>query len=168
MTDDTDNTAKPTASSDRSLGMDRDISRRDFLNGVAMVAGSLALPEAALSAGSEGAAATATAPGEDYPYPPMRTGIRGSQPGSFIAAHSLRDSRSVDLARAEHTGETYDLVIVGGGLSGLAAAHFFHRGVGSGARVLILDNHDDVGGHAKRNEFALAGDCRRPSAHARR
>jgi spermidine dehydrogenase len=153
----TDDTAKATASSDRSLGMDRDISRRDFLNGVAMVAGSLALPEAALSAGSAGAAATATAPGEDYPYPPMRTGIRGSQPGSFIAAHSLRDSRSVDLARAEHTGETYDLVIVGGGLSGLAAAHFFHKSIGPGARVLILDNHDDVGGHARRNEFHYQG-----------
>ena len=157
MTDDTDNTAKPAASSDRSLGMDRDISRRDFLNGVAMVAGSLALSEAALSAGREGAAATATAPGEDYPYPPMRTGIRGSQPGSFIAAHSLRDSRSVDLARAEHTGETYDLVIVGGGLSGLAAAHFFHKSIGPGARVLVLDNHDDVGGHARRNEFHYQG-----------
>jgi spermidine dehydrogenase len=155
--EETDNTGTPAASSDRSLGMDRDISRRDFLNGVAMVAGSLALPEAALSAGRDGVAATAAAPGEDYPYPPMRTGFRGSQPGSFTAAHALRDSRSVDLARAEHTGETYDLVIVGGGLSGLAAAHFFHKSVGPGARVLILDNHDDVGGHARRNEFHYQG-----------
>ncbi len=152
-TEETDDTGKPTARSDRSLGMDRDISRRDFLNGVAMVAGSLALPEAALSAGRDGVAA----PGEDYPYPPMRTGIRGSQPGSFTAAHALRDSRSVDLAHAEHTGETYDLVIVGGGLSGLAAAHFFHKSIGPGARVLILDNHDDVGGHARRNEFRYQG-----------
>ena len=96
-------------------------------------------------------------PGEDYPYPPMRTGMRGSQPGSFIAAHALRDSRSVDLPRAEHTGETYDLIIVGGGLSGLAAAHFFHKSIGPGARVLILDNHDDVGGHARRNEFHYQG-----------
>ncbi|HEV2271139.1 MAG TPA: NAD(P)/FAD-dependent oxidoreductase [Steroidobacteraceae bacterium] len=147
---------KSEDSSDRVLGMDRDISRRDFLNGVAMVAGSLALPETGLAAGRGGSAA-ATAPGEDYPYPPMRTGIRGSQPGSYIAAHALRDRRSVDLARAEHTGETYDLVIVGGGLSGLAAAHFFHKSVGRGARVLILDNHDDVGGHARRNEFHYQG-----------
>ena len=144
-------------SSDRTLGMDRDISRRDFLNGVAMVAGSLALPDAGLAAGRDGAAASAAAPGEDYPYPPMRTGMRGSQPGSYIAAHALRDRRSVDLAGAEHTGETYDLVIVGGGLSGLAAAHFFHKSVGPGARVLILDNHDDVGGHARRNEFHYQG-----------
>jgi spermidine dehydrogenase len=134
--------------------MDRDISRRDFLNGVALVAGSVALADSGLAAGL---GATAAAPGEDYPYPPMRTGMRGSQPGSFTAAHALRDTHSVDLARAEHTGETYDLVIVGGGLSGLAAAHFFHKSVGSGARVLILDNHDDVGGHARRNEFHYQG-----------
>ncbi|MHB8812821.1 MAG: NAD(P)-binding protein, partial [Steroidobacteraceae bacterium] len=142
----------PGGNSDRALGMDRDISRRDFLNGVAMVAGSLALPEAGLGAARDGPA-TAAALGEDDPYPPMRTGFRGSQPGSYVAAHALRDRRSVDLSRAEHTGETYDLVIVGGGLSGLAAAHFFHKSVGPGARVLILDNHDDVGGHARRNEF---------------
>jgi len=152
-----DDSGKPDAPSDRGLGMDRDISRRDFLNGVAMVAGSLALPEAALSAGKVRTAATGAAPGEDSSYPPMRTGMRGSQPGSFTAAHALRDSRSVDLSRAEHTGETYDLVIVGGGLSGLAAAHFFHKSVGRGARVLILDNHDDVGGHARRNEFHYQG-----------
>jgi spermidine dehydrogenase len=150
----TDKTGKPPSSSDRALGMDRDISRRDFLNGVAMVAGSLALPETAVGAALD---APPAPPGEDYPYPPMRTGIRGSQPGSFLAAHALRDSRSVDLSRAEHTGETYDLVVVGGGLSGLAAAHFFHKCVGPGVRVLILDNHDDVGGHARRNEFHYRG-----------
>jgi spermidine dehydrogenase len=154
MTEETGKPEAPSDSSDRALGMDRDISRRDFLNGVAMVAGSVALAESGLAAGRGDAA---VAPGEDYPYPPMRTGIRGSQPGSFTAAHALRDTRSVDLARAEHTGETYDLVIVGGGLSGLAAAHFFHQNVGPGARVLILDNHDDVGGHARRNEFHYEG-----------
>ncbi len=51
------------------------------------------------------------------------------------------------------TGESYDLVVVGGGISGLAAAHFFHKTAGDKARVLILENHDDFGGHAKRNEF---------------
>ncbi|MGA7540310.1 MAG: NAD(P)-binding protein [Steroidobacteraceae bacterium] len=150
----TDKLGKPIGGSDHDLGMDRDISRRDFLNGVALVAGSLALPEGAMGAARGDSVAP---PGEDDPYPPMRTGIRGSQPGSFIAAHTLRDHRSVDLSGAEHTGETYDLVVVGGGLSGLAAAHFFHKSVGSGARVLILDNHDDVGGHARRNEFHYRG-----------
>ena len=150
----TDPPEQPAEAPEHGLGMDRDISRRDFLNGMALVAGSLALPEGALGAAGDGAAAPA---GEDYPYPPMRTGIRGSQPGSYTAAHALRDRRSVDLSGAEHTGETYDLVVVGGGLSGLAAAHFFHKDAGPGARVLILDNHDDVGGHARRNEFHYLG-----------
>lgn len=140
--------------SDKALGMDRQISRRDFINGVAVVAGSLALPERTLAAEGD---VPPKPPSEDYPYPPMRTGIRGSQPGSFDAAHHLRDTRSVDFSRAEHTGETYDLVVVGGGLSGLSAAHFFHKNVGPGARVLIIDNHDDVGGHARRNEFHYQG-----------
>ena len=146
----TEQSDRPKGDPDHRLGMDRDISRRDFLNGVALVAGSLAVPESAIAAVRNDSAAF---PGGEYPYPPMRTGIRGSQPGSFTAAHALRDRRSVDLSGAEHTGEIYDLVVVGGGLSGLAAAHFYHKSVGPGARVLILDNHDDVGGHARRNEF---------------
>jgi spermidine dehydrogenase len=151
--------ADQSSDSDRALGLDRDISRRDFLNGVAMVAGSLAVPNAALAAGGDAAAAMGevATPDETYPYPPMRTGIRGLAPGSFVAAHHLRDTRKVDLGGAEHTGETYDLVIVGGGLSGLAAAHFFHKNIGPGARVLIIDNNDDVGGHARRNEFHYGG-----------
>ncbi|HEY1449298.1 MAG TPA: NAD(P)-binding protein, partial [Caulobacteraceae bacterium] len=52
------------------------------------------------------------------------------------------------------TGETYDLIIVGGGISGLSAAHFFRK-ARPGARILIIDNHDDFGGHAKRNEHHL-------------
>lgn len=69
----------------------------------------------------------------------------------------MRDTSTVDTVNAIRTGETYDLVVVGGGLSGLAAAHFFLRDVGQGARVLILDNHDDFGGHAKRNELHYQG-----------
>jgi spermidine dehydrogenase len=92
----------------------------------------------------------------DY-YPPLRTGMRGSHAGSFEVAHQLRDQRAVDTASATHTGETYDLVVVGGGLSGLGAAHYFVKNVGRSARVLVLDNHDDFGGHAKRNEFVVDG-----------
>src|SRR5205807_3028919 len=51
--------------------------------------------------------------------------------------------------------ESYDLVVVGGGISGLAAAWFFRHAAGPDARILVLDNHDDFGGHAKRNEFTL-------------
>ena len=85
------------------------------------------------------------------------TGLRGDHVGSFEVAHNLRDSRTVDLSSVSHTNETYDLVIVGGGISGLSAAYFFLKNVGRGARVLILDNHDDFGGHAKRNEFRHNG-----------
>ena len=72
-------------------------------------------------------------------------------------AHHVRDTHAFDLSAAVDTGESYDLVIVGGGLSGLSAAHFFLKRVGGEARVLILDNHDDFGGHAKRNEFEYNG-----------
>ena len=61
---------------------------------------------------------------------------------------------SVESLPAE---ERYDLVVVGGGISGLAAAWFYRRARGADARILILDNHDDFGGHAKRNEFMLDG-----------
>ncbi len=89
-------------------------------------------------------------------YPPALTGMRGSHPGSFDAAHSLRDGTFWDGAgKPIDTGETYDLIIVGGGISGLSAAHFYRKVAGERARILILDNHDDFGGHAKRNEFRV-------------
>src|SRR5262252_3725517 len=138
---------------DRSLGLDRAITRRDFLNGVALsVAGSVLAPELARAAQQEFAPERAP----DY-YPPTRVGMRGSHPGSFEVAHQLRDRRAWDPSGAIDTGESYDLVVVGGGLSGLSAAYYFIRDVGRGAKVLVLDNHDDFGGHAKRNEFAYGG-----------
>src|ERR1700735_4255541 len=132
------------------------ITRRDFLDGVAVTAGAVAgasLPGVAAPAAVQ---ASASQDAADY-YPQTLTGLRGNHPGSFEAAHALRDGDSesqVDIAVP--TGETYDLVVVGGGISGLAAAHFY-RAQRPQARILILDNHDDVGGHAKRNEFALEG-----------
>jgi spermidine dehydrogenase len=77
--------------------------------------------------------------------------MRGSHPGSFEAAHALRDRKSAGSASDTH--EDYDLIVVGGGISGLAAAYFYCAQTASGSRVLILENHDDFGGHAKRNEF---------------
>jgi spermidine dehydrogenase len=88
-------------------------------------------------------------------YPPTLTGMRGSHPGSFENAHALRDGR-VTLADAERLDEAYDLIVVGGGISGLSAAHFY-RHSRPNSRVLILDNHDDFGGHAKRNEMHVDG-----------
>ena len=127
------------------------IQRRDFLNGVAMTALGLAGARA-------DAAALATAPqdGAGY-YPPLLTGLRGSHPGSFEVAHSLRDGTFWQTAPQPEPGEdSYDLVVVGAGISGLAAAHFY-RSAKPDARILILDNHDDFGGHAKRNEFSMGG-----------
>ena len=119
--------------SDKELGMDRDITRRDFVNGVALVAGSLTLPASALAAATSDAEAAEPQMAADY-YPPTRTGLRGSHPGSFEAAHQLRDTRRIDTAGALRTGETYDLIVVGGGLSGLSAAHFFHKNVARAPR----------------------------------
>ncbi len=131
---------------ERALGMDRPISRRDFVNGVsAAAAGALLLPKWALA--MEEGQDYAPEQGAGY-YPPARTGMRGDHAGSFEVAHALRDRRSVDLSAVTHTGETYDLVVVGAGMSGLAAAYYFLKNVGRGAKVLILDNHDDFGGHA--------------------
>jgi spermidine dehydrogenase len=133
------------------------ITRRDFLDGVAIAIGGAAsgalLPRFIATAVAEEAAAQDAA---GY-YPPTLTGLRGSYPGSFETAHALRDADFWQHAGAiAATGEDYDLVVVGGGISGLAAGHFY-RARRPDARILILDNHDDVGGHAKRNEFALAG-----------
>jgi spermidine dehydrogenase len=136
---------------DRELGMHRDITRRNFVNGVgAAVTGSLLAP--GLLTALDG---TYLAPQAQEYYPPARTGMRGSHAGSFEVAHALRDGSTwTDVA---DTGEHYDLVVVGGGLSGLSAAYFFLTSAGPGARVLVLDNHDDFGGHAKRNEFTYQG-----------
>ncbi len=141
---------------DRVLGMDRPISRRDFVQGVA-VGSAGALAAALLPGGARAAAQAAAAQDAAGYYPPRLTGLRGSHPGSFEAAHALRDRQP--LPPLTELGEDYDLIVVGAGLSGLAAAHFY-RERRPAARILLLDNHDDFGGHAKRNEFELGGELR--------
>jgi spermidine dehydrogenase len=137
-------------SQDRALGMHKAISRRDFLNGVALAV-TATLPFPAATASTEALAAQDSA---NY-YPPLLTGLRGSHPGSFETAHALRDQGSWPPSAA--VPEDYDLIIVGAGLSGLAAAHFYRAKTSPQSRILLLDNHDDFGGHAKRNEFTLSG-----------
>jgi len=126
------------------------ITRRDFLNGVTITAGAAMIPPEMWAA----AAADLEPQNASGYYPPAKTGLRGSHAGSFEAMHKVRDGAFWDDApKPADTGESYDLVVVGGGISGLAAAHYFRKAAGDKARILILENHDDFGGHAKRNEF---------------
>jgi spermidine dehydrogenase len=140
---------------DHELGMGHRITRRDFLNGVAVGVGALGsagLTELA-SAEKQNKSSPSTPTGF---YPPALVGMRGSQPGAFDVAHAIRDGTFWETAgNPTDTGETYDLIVVGGGISGLAAAYFYRKQAGPKSRILILDNHDDFGGHARRNEFRV-------------
>jgi spermidine dehydrogenase len=140
------------ASRDRELGLFRPITRRDLLHGVGLaVAGSMAAPLVALSKEEVFAPERAA----DY-YPPGRTGLRGDHPGSYEVAHR-RAWRGKEWRSPTDVDEGYDLIVVGAGISGLAAAHFY-RAAHKDARILILDNHEDFGGCATRNEFQHGGE----------
>ena len=130
-------------------GGKRGISRRDFLDGVALAAGGMALSPF-ISSANPGQAFSQTV------YPPSLTGMRGNHPGSYEVAHALAryGQRPTDFAPVD---TLYDLVVVGAGISGLTAAYLYKKRAGPDAKILILDNHDDFGGHAKRNEFSADG-----------
>src|ERR1700752_4325999 len=126
-------------SSEAALGLGRPIERRDFLQGMLIGTGGALMgelsPVLARAAALEAAA-------QDRPgyYPPERLGLRGSHPGSFEAAHALRDGHFWDHTDGiADPGETYDLIVVGGGISGLSAAHFFREAAPKGAKILILE-----------------------------
>ena len=122
------------------------LTRRDFLNGVAITIA------AGLTPAAQGFAAEAS-------YPPALTGLRGAHPGAFETAHALaRDGQKFPIDTLP-VDERFDLVIVGGGIAGLSAAYFYAKEKPK-ASILILDNHDDFGGHAKRNEFTIDGQLR--------
>jgi spermidine dehydrogenase len=123
--------------------MKKQITRRDFLDGVACAVVAGVAPQRSLALDG------------DAPYPPARTGYGGSRPEDFAVAHGVRDGRRYDL-RAQPVTERYDFIVIGSGIGGLASAHYLRRARPK-ARILILDNHDDFGGHARRNEFNVAG-----------
>jgi len=139
-------------SKDQDLGMERPISRRDILHGFGAVTASSFMP----GTGFADDVIAAEAAGRLY-YPPALTGMRGDHPGSFDVAHKLAREGKRDWGSVEEPdSDVYDLVVVGAGLSGLSAAHFFLKD-NPKARILIIDNHDDFGGHATRNEFDVGG-----------
>ena len=127
------------------------ITRRDFMNGFAM----------SLTAGTALSPLELLAMNQKIPnsnlYPPELNGLRGSHPGSFEVAHALARNGARWAEPTDQTDQNYDVVIVGGGISGLAAAYLYKQRHGKNSRILILDNHDDFGGHAKRNEFTVDG-----------
>jgi len=126
--------------------MRRRITRRDFLDGAAMAIGGMVLGHAA--SGQHVASF----------YPPVLSALRGDQDQVFEYAHRLRDGKSWEsFGTVEEEPQAYDLIVVGAGISGLATAYFYRKKRGGQARILILDNHDDFGGHARRDEFEVGG-----------
>jgi len=93
-------------------------------------------------------------------YPPALSGLRGSHIGSYTHAHARAWTKKSDWGPTTDLNEEYDLIVVGGGISGLSAAFFYQQEHGRDKKVLIIDNHDDFGGHAKRNEHTVKGDTR--------
>ncbi|MDP7518480.1 MAG: NAD(P)/FAD-dependent oxidoreductase, partial [Arenicellales bacterium] len=124
------------------------IKRRDFINGTLVATGASMLPFRATGQ------AVLDKLNPLY-YPPSLTGLRGSHPGSDAHAHARAWTKKSDWGPTAKLNESYDLVVVGGGISGLSAAYFYQQKHGKDKKVLILDNHDDFGGHAKRNEHVI-------------
>jgi len=155
---------------------DNTLSRRAFLDGVALTVGAAAAVSLGSAASTQAAAATpaagpaaepaasagsaappldtSTPPMNSPEYPPGLQGLRGQPTRAFEAPHALRDGKS--FADAAGTGEAYDLIVVGAGASGLAAAYFYKKKLPR-ARILVLEAADDIGGVAKRTEFVIKG-----------
>src|ERR1700687_1098187 len=132
--------------------MNRPIRRRDFLNGMSVAIGASLVAPGSFWAGVLAETDRPYAP-EKEPgyYPPAKPGMRGSHDGSWEVAHAMRDGKHWSNPAPDQ--EAYDLIVVGAGISGLSAAFFYRQKAGPNTKILVLDNHDDFGGHAKRNEF---------------
>lgn len=158
MPDPTDDLARDAG--DRALGMDAAITRRDFVNATLVGAGASLLAAAAPAhAMGQGTPAARAPDGFDgYGGVGDYAASHGNVKAVLDAAHRIRDGKYDHGApAARDTGETFDLVVVGGGLSGLSAAYHFAKATGGAKRALILENHPIFGGEAKQNEFVVNG-----------
>ena len=132
------------------LGMHEPISRRDFLNGTLLAGAGLVFGHHQAPTTSPADAWNGFGGVGDYAR------AHGNMYDVMTTAHRMRDGEFARaISTAADTGETYDLVAVGGGISGLAAAVFFQKK--RGGTCLVLDNHAIFGGEAKRNEFKVDG-----------
>ncbi|MFZ5998644.1 MAG: NAD(P)-binding protein [Nitrospirota bacterium] len=148
-----DNEKRLSSRQDRLLGMDMSITRRDFLNALLLGAGAALLdlpaPLQLLAQGHQWDGYGGTG---DY------ADAHGNTEAVVSAGHGVRDGRYENLSgKVFDTGEVFDLVAIGGGLSGLGAAFYFKKTAGSKRRCLVLENHPVFGGVAKRNEFVVNG-----------
>ena len=150
----------PNFSADRELGLERDITRRDFLNSTLLASGALLLNAASPAQLLAQQAANAAANDDWTGYGGI--GDYAKSNGNTVpvveAGHRIRNGEFETLpANIIDTGETYDCIIVGGGISGLAAALIFQQLAGKGKNCLVIENHPIFGGEAKRNEFLVDG-----------
>lgn len=139
--------------------MSADISRRDFVNGTLVGVGATLLSAAAPGCTAKPkAVATTIHPWNGYGGVGDYANSNGNVASVREAAHLIRDGLTSSMMEdIEDTGEEYDLVIIGGGFSGIGAAYQFFKEQGAGKKCLILENHPVFGGEAKQNEFEVDG-----------
>jgi spermidine dehydrogenase len=143
---------------ERELGLPSDISRRDFVGAAAIGVGATLLAGNSPAAIKAAAAGVAPDPWTGTPGIGDYAISNGNTWNVVSAGHGIRDTLyEQKIAQAVDTGETYDLVIVGGGLSGLIGAYTFLKDTNRQRQCLILENHPILGGEAKRNEFTVRG-----------
>ena len=135
---------------------DSNITRRDFVKGTLIGSGAmlLTMPPPIMAASDKGAANG----WDGYAGVGDYARSNGNTKSTMTAAHLIRDNKIDELlSDAIDTGESYDLVVIGGGFAGLSAARAFLKGAKPGQTCLILENHALAGGEAKRNEFIVNG-----------
>src|SRR5215831_2213087 len=147
---------------EKTLGLNQDITRRDFLNSTLLASGGMLLsplsPAQLLAQKANQPPDSVSDDWTGYGGVGDYANSNGNTTAVFVAGHRIRDGEFKSVpANFVETGEVYDCVVIGGGISGLAAALIFHRQAGEGKTCLVLDNHPVFGGEAKRNEFLVDG-----------